>query len=205
MHAASIPDELGGISYCPTCSESLSPAFSRDPFAICLACHMGHRFFVMPQPAGREAENAAFASFPSLQNQSLDQVASFWLTDPRARSILNEQLAMLLRVFLEGNARVDPLRFAFCPVCRGELSDVGNDVWVQGRDCPSGHRWGERGGHLGCPVRGKFPFALCAEPSRSVVQQLISGWLNDGRHTRSYMHSSVRGVLEGFVFHGSRA
>jgi len=68
----------------------------------------------------------------------------------KARSILNEQLAELLRVVLEESARAEPLTFSFCPMCGNELSKYEQpEIWVQGRRCEKGHMWVERGGKLG--------------------------------------------------------
>ena len=202
MRAATIPEQMGAIDCCPACSTKLSRASSPDPFAICLVCPNRHRFFVMPEPANAvQTAKAVSAHFPNLEDQTSEQVATFWLSDPAARGILNEQLATLLRVILEGYAREDALPFLFCPMCCGELAyyDDG-DIWVRACRCPRGHRWGERGGRLGCPLQGQRAFALWAEPSRSVVRQHIAGWLQGNPHLDTNLHESVRKILANSVF-----
>src|SRR5262245_35090349 len=168
MHAATLPAELSGKCYCPSCSGELSRAKTVDPWAICLACPSGHRFFVMPEgPLAVETADAASAHFPELDAQEPAQVAAFWLSNTRARSILNEQLAELLRTILEDRSPSDSLRFSFCPICCAELAEYEQpDIWVRGLRCIHSHAWAERGGQLGC-VLGTARFGLCAEPSQS--------------------------------------
>jgi hypothetical protein len=202
MRIATIPEQLGGVSYCPTCGARVSQVSSYDPFAICFMCPSEHRFFVMPEPTySMGTPKATSVSFPDLKGQTPQQVASFWLSDATARGFLNEQLAMLLRVILEGSARVDALRFLYCPVCGDSLIRDGGDAWVDGYRCARGHRWGERGGRLGCPIGPGSPFGLCAEPTRSVVEFLISAWLRGGRELDAQLDSSVREVFASSVFH----
>ncbi len=106
--------------HCPACGQPLHVAPCADPRAICLACTQDHRYFVQPEgPLVQESATAAAAEFSELNGKPLAEVASFWLSDPRARSILNEQLAELLRTILDGRtaeAEHDP---SYCPICRG--------------------------------------------------------------------------------------
>ena len=201
MQAASVPDKLRTECYCPSCRGELSPSATVDPFAVCLSCPTGHRFFVMPEaPLALETAKASSSRFPELEHREPQQVATFWLSDPAARSILNEQLAELLRIILEASARSDSLRFSYCPICGGALSEYEQpDIWVRGLRCSEGHAWAERGGRLGCVLAG-IRVGLCAEPSEAVVRQLVSGWLNGNPHLDSNLHDSVRQVLAGSIF-----
>jgi hypothetical protein len=169
--------------------------------AVCLACPAGHRFFVMPEgPLAVETAKAASAQFPELEHLRPEQVAAFWLSDSVARSILNEQLAELLRVILEARSRSNSLHFSYCPICGGGLSEyVQPDIWVRGLRCSQGHSWAERGGRLGCAL-GSTRFGLCAEPSESVVRQLVSCWLKGNPQLDTNLHRSVRQVLAAYIF-----
>ena len=201
MHAASVPEQLRSRCYCPSCGGELTCAETADPLAICLACPSDHRFFVMPEgPLAVETAKAASAHFPELEHQEPEQVAAFWLSDSVARSILNEQLAELLRVILEARSTSNSLPLSYCPICGGGLSEYEQpDIWVRGLRCSHGHSWAERGGRLGS-VLGSTGFALRAEPSESVVRQLVSGWLKGNPHLDTNLHRSVRQVLAASIF-----
>jgi hypothetical protein len=192
VRVASIPEEIR--TKCPSCGAALAQSETVDPYAICLACPTGHRFFVMPEgPLAIATATAAAAHFPGLERRNRKQVAEFWLSDPSARRLLNQQLAELLRTILEARSRDEALRFHYCPVCGGELSEYDQpDIWVRGLRCSQNHSWAERGGRLGSLSIG---LALHAEPSAAVVRQLVSGWLKGNPQLDSNLHESVRRVL----------
>jgi hypothetical protein len=155
----------------------------------------------MPEaPLAVETAKAAFAHFPELEHQDSDQVAAFWLSDPSARNILNEQLAELLRVILECRSASGSLPFSYCPICGAALSEYKQpDIWVRGLRCSQGHTWAERGNRLGC-VLGNTRFDLRAEPSEPVVRQLVSGWLKGNPYIDSNLHRTVHQVLAGSIY-----
>lgn len=178
------------------------PTTTVDPFAICLKCINGHRFFVTPAGPLYDPKSAkpASAQFPELEGKSPEQVAIFWLSDPVARSILNPQLAELLRTILEARSIDVSFRFMYCPICASKVSgNVGNDAWVDEVHCADGHRWGERSGDLSHNLEGTW-FRMHAERTDDVVRTLVSGWLTDRRVLKPYLHRSVRHVLEESVF-----
>jgi len=201
VQAASLPEELRTRSHCPSCGGGLTRSVTADPWAICLSCPADHRFFVMPAaPLALETARAASAHFPELEGRQPAEIASFWLSDPFCRSILNEQLAELLRAILEARPRSDSPRFLRCPLCGTELSEYDQpDVWVRGLRCARDHTWAERGGRLDGVVTSA-PFSLRAEPSDGVVRQLVAGWLSGNPQLGSDLHESVRNVLASSVF-----
>ena len=194
MHCPEIPKELRTKRFCPTCGDDLNLHQCADPWAICLACEGDHRFFIMP-PTPRAVDTAKASSFPEMSTLSPSAIASFWLTDPHARRLLNEQLAHLLRATLESRHVLDEPSFLFCPICRETLAEYEQpNIWVQGLCCQRSHCWALRGGHL-FSAMANMRFELHAEYSDAAVGQLIAGWLKGGAHLRSNLHESIRRVL----------
>jgi len=201
LQKGTLPEELREECYCPSCGSILRPIETVDPWAVCLSCTADHRFFVLPTPPlAADSATAASACFPQATGQDFDAVAYFWLSESEARSILNEQLAELLRVILEGRSLSKKLPFLHCPICSGPLSAYEQpDIWVQGLCCPEGHTWASRGGRLMC-VFGRDHFILHREPSDEVVRQLVVGWLKGFPVTDSNLPESVRAVLRNSRF-----
>ncbi len=200
--AATLPTKLMTECFCASCGEKVTPTPTVDPFAICLECVKGHRFFVMPEGPLYNPKSAkpASAQFPEVEGRSREQIAIFWLSDPVARGILNQQLAELLRTILEPRSIDMSFRFAYCPLCASRVSgNVGNDAWVDEIHCLDGHRWGERSGNLSHNFEGTW-VRMQAERTDDVVRGLVTAWLTDRRVLKPYLHHTVRRVLEGSVF-----
>jgi hypothetical protein len=191
MNAAKLPEELCAECHCPSCGDDLSPGKCVDPWSICLSCARGHRFFIMPQPPLAADSVMDGANLPSMGDHSPEAIANYWLSDPLLRSLLNQQLAELLRIFLESRRVTDEPEFSFCPICGGTLVEYDQpDIWVRGLRCHRSHSWALRGYRI-----YSWPLELLAEPSDAVVSQLIAGWLKDNSHLKPYLHESIRRVL----------
>lgn len=192
MHPASIPEQLRPQCYCPSCGNHLVPGECADPFAICLVCEGDHRFFIMPQaPLAVDTATAASASFPEISSLPSEAIASFWLSDPHARSMLNGQLAQLLRATLECQRVLDEPQFSFCPICGEMLAEYDQpNIWIKGLRCQKGHSWALRGDRFYCS-----PLELHAEHSDTVASQLAAAWLKGDPHLESNLHESIRRVL----------
>ena len=186
---------------CPACRGALAGARCADPFAQCLSCSEGHRFFLAPEsPPATDTSRVASMSLPQLKGQSPQAIAAFWLSDPVARSVLNEQLAELLRAILEDRRVSNEPSFSYCPLCGEVLSEYEQpDIWIVGLRCSNSHSWASRGGRLG-GIAGGSRFSLHAETPDSTVAQLVAGWLRRNRHLESQLHDSVRKVLESSRF-----
>jgi len=197
MHPANIPEQLRAGCHCPCCGELLSPGLTADPWAICLVCKRDHRFFIMPEtPLAIDTAKASEATFPEIRNLSLQAIASFWLYVPGARSILNQQLAQLLRVTLEPRSVLDEPRLTFCVLCGHGLGDCDDqpDIYVQALSCSNGHRWTLRGGRMTSLVEGKC-LTLQAEYADNTITLLIAVWLKGGPYLDTNLHESIRRVL----------
>jgi len=198
MHATNITEQLRAELYCPSCGDGLVLCKSADPWAICLICSCDHRFFIMPPgPLAAFTATAAGIAVPEIGGLSTPAaIASFWLSDPRARGVLNEQLALLLRAIIESRKILDEPHFSFCPVCGVTLEeyDWPFDVYMKGLRCQSDHRWALRGGRLHSAME-TVRLELQAEYSDAVVSQLIAAWLKRDTHLEPNLHDSVRQVL----------
>jgi hypothetical protein len=196
VRPAQLPEEFSKRCFCPSCGEALVSNKCADPWAICLACKHGHRFFIPPDPVkALDSSMAASLEFNEIRNLPPGDVAVFWLSDPAARSKLNPQLAGLLRTIIEARGIQEETRFSFCPICGDALEDYDlEDIWVRGLRCPRHHHWAERGGCLYWSIGGRM-LRLDAEYSDDAASQLIGWWLRAGPDARTNLHESVRRVL----------
>ena len=194
MRAATVPPTARW--HCVACAKALRLTACVDPFAVCLACDAGHRYFVWPEsPLASQASSAASARFEQTEHQSSAAIAKFWLSNPDARSLLNEQLAELLRIFLEQPRVAHELPFSYCPLCAAALAEYEQpDIWVRGLQCHNGHTWAVRGGHIGGGASGSA-IVLHSEPPDSTVAQLLRAWLKGNPYLDPQLHQSVRTVL----------
>jgi hypothetical protein len=183
--------------YCPTCAAPLATAHCADPRTTCLSCQNGHRYFVPPSPApASQTTSAAKAKLPALAGRPPAAIAAFWLSDSYARSMLNEQLAELLRTVIDARTAEAESPWSYCPMCAQPLSAHEQpDAWVRGLHCSHGHAWALRGGRL---AGGDTPAQvdLHAELIKSTMLQLIQGWLNHNPYLDPQLHESVAGVLQ---------
>lgn len=200
MQAAQLPEQLRTDCFCPSCRDRLVPGGCADPWAICLTCKAGHRFFIMPEsPLSVDSGRAASLCLPELKGRSPETIMSFWLSEPAARSVLNVQLAQILRAVAERRRVLHEPLFSFCPICGGELSKYEQrDIWVQGLRCPAGHSWGLRSGKLQTLIAGAL-VGLQAEFSDTILGQLILAWLKGDELLDRQMHESVRHVLADHI------
>ena len=151
----------------------------------------------MPQsPLATFTAAAAGITLPEIDGLSTSAIASFWLADGRARSVLNDQLALLLRAIVESRSILDEPDFSFCPICVAALEEYKRplDVYMKGLRCQSDHRWALRGGQLFSAME-TVKLELQAEYSDAVVSQLIAAWLKRDPYLEPNLHDSVRQVL----------
>jgi len=197
MHAANITEELRAELHCPSCGNDLVQRKSADPWAICLVCNTDHRFFIMPlSPLAAFTATAASITLPEIGGLSAPAIAAFWLSDQRARWVLNEQLALLLRAIIESRRILEEPHFSFCPICGAALEEYERplDLYMKGLRCQSDHRWALRGGRLFSAME-TVKLELQAEYSDAVVSQLIASWLKRDPCLEPNLHDSVRQVL----------
>ena len=183
--------------HCSGCSARMSKSECSDPRAECLTCSLGHRFFLLEKPnLGQATARAAGLNLNQLTGTALEDVARFWLMDPTARAHLNDQLAELLRIFLDGRYVPLELPHQHCPTCGETLSGYEQpDIWVRGFRCTQDHIWAARGSHLGGRVEEEY-VTFYAEPTDNVLSKLAEGWLNHNPHLQPQIHRSVRPILE---------
>lgn len=200
VRAAHLPEQLRTGCYCPSCRDHLVPARCADPWAVCLVCQKDHRFFIMPEPPlSVDSARGSSVDFSELSSSSPQSIASFWLSDPVARSVLNEQLALILGAIAEGRRVIGEPIFSFCPICGGDLSGYeSDDIYARSLRCPAGHNWSLRGGRFSTKIAATL-LRLQAEYSDAVLWQLISGWLKGNPLFDQQLHASIRHVLADFL------
>jgi hypothetical protein len=193
VQPVTLPPELSRSCRCPTCGGSLGVIRSVDPWAVCFACTAGHRFSIEPDVASSDSAQAAAAQFPELDGESSSSVARFWITDPRARGMLNAQLAQLLRAVLDDRAASTRLAFTYCPLC-GEALCEADERRCEVVRCSNQHVW-QRGPRVLLSDGIGEPFMLWAEYEFAAISRLVALWLqsDDARH--SNVHESVRRAL----------
>ncbi len=196
MRPANMPEPLRAKGHCPSCGDLLSPGRTADPWAVCLVCKQDHRFFILPEaPLAVDSARAANAGFPEIEGLATQALASFWLSDPRARSILNGQLAQLIRVILESRSVLAEPRLSFCAACGESLRHwEQSDIYVQGLDCANGHRWTLCGGLLASKVEGEC-LILQAEYTDTTVSTLLVSWLKGDPRLDTNLNESIRRIL----------
>ena len=139
-----------GKMFCPACQSDLHEHTLLDPNLRGYICGNDHVYFVtLVEQAG---------GIPTIHNfepPPIDddvEVMKFWLTNPRARERLPNQLGWVCRRLIEiaeGNRRVAKLEqpFAFCPLCGDPLGQFeSDDVYLQGSRCRNSHEFWDRGG-----------------------------------------------------------
>jgi hypothetical protein len=181
-----------------------------DPRATCLSCSHDHRYFVLPEgPLVQESATAATTKFPALTGKSPAEIASFWLSDLNARSILNEQLAALLRTILDGRTAEAEHNPSYCPLCARPLSDdKPPDAWIRAFRCSRGHKWWSRGRRLWAVhgrrrAGGDAPawIELHEEMTKTTALFLVKAWLGRDRLLATDLHESVARVLKRWQDH----
>lgn len=203
MERPELPPELQRVCYCPDCARPLVVAPTLDPWILCLACDAGHRYFVEPDVDRRMSATAAAAKFAELDAADLNATALFWLTDARARAILNMQVAQMLRAVLEQRAPERTATATYCPVCATALVEGTVSVSPKtGLVCSAKHEWFLLLRSLSAITGVKEAFVLHPEWSRQGMVNLVHAWLEDEGYPqlRGDLPESVRAVLLNSVF-----
>lgn len=190
-----------GHWFCAVCGTHAAPASSEDPWADMLRCEQGHRCLT-GQPAfpASATETAASRVWPGLLAKPLEDIARFWLADPSARSVLNEDLATILRTFLDGAFayRFEP---HYCPLCGLSLvrSEEEDSLWLKALRCKADHACDVRGSRITSVINGEI-LAFEFEPSPHRLREMATGWLQPRQQHRAILdanlHESVRLVLQ---------
>lgn len=187
--------------HCPACGKTMDAIPTADPFAVCLSCSSQHRFFILPDPPGAaESACAATLTVPVSSETAPFAVAEYWLSNPIARSVLNSQLAEILRSLVDGWRLASELEVERCPHCAGILRALQpTDNWVSRAECQSGHEWFMRGGRI---WEEREPhLELKSELSVALLDRLIIAWLTDPRlEPENQVHASIRSALQQFAF-----
>jgi hypothetical protein len=217
MNKAKLPQPIESNWFCPDCANPLGEIPCEDPFTICVACKFDHRLFVTPKgiPSTMQQFKARGRAFlklkmPKLGDESIESVASFWLSEPQFRESLNPQLAEVLRAILDKirHRRKVPKRveFNWCPTCGLKLSEFKqSDIWLHGLKCAREHTFYLRINSL---YKGA-DLIFDAEFDDSILQGLIKSWSRSyfsqfiSGKKGLYIHSSIRRILKEFQKNGA--
>lgn len=195
-----LPPELRDERWCPACARPLDESTSLDPWALCLACSAGHRFFVDPLHV-EESAHAAAAVFGDLVGLDHDAVARFWLGDPRARPLLHPQLAEILRAIVEKRTAPTQLRAVHCLVCKAVMTEAPvTPRKSQGLRCANGHEWLLMSGALSNVTGIREAIIFSPECCRRALTSSTKGWLQGHPRLDPHLHESVRAVLRESEF-----
>lgn len=191
---------LPQVWHCAVCATKVLRTSSSDPRAECLTCGEGHRCVLATwSPLASATATASVTAWPELQGADAAASARFWLSDTAAREVLNDDLATILRVYLDGPAR-DAVALNRCPMCGLDLSEVHDpaDAWVRTTACIEKHLWAVRGRRISSRMDHQS-VSFIFEPSAECLQTLARAWLEPVAAIQSNVHPSVRLVLEAIA------
>lgn len=192
------------IKYCPTCGLELTSYPLLDIYLLGFSCPNNHYFFKTCQEVKSiESLKAKKMQPPASKGENNFDVIEYWLTDKKARAVLNNQIAVLLRRIHEiykddRHIIYDSPVFILCPVCAKTLEAFDQpDMWVQGKRCNNAHEFYERGGTIHFSFQGERN-NLSQEMSDKTLSSLVDGWLKDNRSLEDQLHVEVRKILARF-------
>ena len=186
--------------FCPRCQSALHEHELIDPSLRGYRCADGHVDFTTV------VEQGVIPQADTIQPPPIEddlQILKFWLTDPRARERLPNQLALLCRRMIdivETNQHVARVNepFVFCPACGQTLVPFdSNDVYMQGLRCGNAHEFWWRGSTVYFKeddVRGN----LSAELDDDFMPTLIDYYGGHDKIVEPYVHPQLRAVLKRF-------
>ncbi len=208
VHDFKIQPETLDALYCPFCQLPLKRVKILDVFMQGLMCGQGHRFYVplrTPLELGTERVASAVGSRKS-DNLS---VIRDWLTKIELRSLLNNQLATMLRRIYEistdnihvtyaPSAAHEYAIFKYCPLCTTPLKPYDQeDVWVQGLRCSNHHEFKMRNG-ISFLMGEKTGVQLQEEMADETLNWLTDRWLRDNPALKDQLHPQITTILKQF-------
>ena len=192
------------IKYCPTCGLELTPYPLMDIYLLGFSCPNEHYFFkTCREVLGVESLKAKKMQPPASRGNKDFDVIEYWLTDKKARAVLNNQIAVLLRRIHETykddrHVSYDSSVFLLCPICTRPLETFDQpDIWVQGERCSNAHEFYERGGTIHFSFQGKRE-NLSEEMSDKTLLSLIDGWLKSNHLLEEQLHDEMKKIMQRF-------
>jgi len=134
--------------FCPCCASKLLEYEIIDPYMIGLHCENHHCFHIEVEQHGECKDKRL-----TVGKDSRIDVAKEWLTNANFRKELQNQVAEILRKFIDLNEsnytqEEQDYSYNFCPVCSFALreSKQDDDDWTRGLRCTNNHIFHERNG-----------------------------------------------------------
>lgn len=192
------------IKYCPTCGAELTPYSLIDIHLSGLSCQNKHYFYetnkdVLSVDSLRVKEIKKTAS----KNKNDLELIEYWLTEKEARSVINDQIAVILRRIYEiikeqRHIHYEKSVFVLCPICRGKLETFKQpDVWVEGLKCNNSHKYYERGDTIRFKVHDILR-NLSKEMSDETVLFLVDGWLKENSLSDTQLHDDMKRIMKKY-------
>jgi hypothetical protein len=118
------------IRYCPSCGKHLEKIELADTHADGFKCENGHSLHSMKEEVYTGQTMGSYLDLNS-GKQTPDEIIKEWLSNPRLRDHLNDNLAGIMRFILDKingkQSEEEPERYDYCPICAEKLQDVPND------------------------------------------------------------------------------
>lgn len=186
------------ITYCPVCRNKLEGMDSVDVLVDHYMCQNKHRYYhpveeVFTHQTGAEYINLRYAA------DDLKEVIKAWLSKADYRRHLNNQLAEILRVYLDIKENIYSIeaqkerRYKYCLFCGETLSEFEtNDLYASGLRCKNDHVY-----HLrGClyPKDEKSSAQLCQYMDYDFFVRCIDNFL-DNKHFKEFVPNQIREIL----------
>ena len=187
--------------FCPKCGSSLRDHTLLDINLRGFVCSNDHVCFRELNPQQGGIPTAETIDPPPFGSDI--EILKFWLTDPRARERLPNQLALACRRIVEiaeAGTRIPRASrpIAFCPTCGKTLSHFdSNDGYMEGLRCAEGHELWWRGLMLSFTEQGRRK-TLSIDPDDEHLRQLIEFYTSDDQYIAPYVHSQLRSVLSRY-------
>ena len=164
------------FKFCPYCKLDLNEYELIDPYMIGFACKNHHRFHIEIIRDGQFTDK-------SLQSDKTSplEIAKDWLTDKNLRKQVQNQLAEILRKYIDiqtsiSNEEEKNQSFMYCPICTFDLKEFEqDDVWVVGLKCSNNHILYSRNG---LSYDGAW---LKTDISKDTFSFLIKSYLEEAR------------------------
>jgi predicted RNA-binding Zn-ribbon protein involved in translation (DUF1610 family) len=200
------------FKYCPTCKGELKKREDCDVLISGLGCTNNHRFFVPLELVRPPAHRGEFLKLTS-NRSGRDEIAKDWLTDTDLRRHLNNQVAEVLRIFLEvRDSKYDSAKQneaskkgalkRFCPKCGESVKSVGGDGYSVDYRCTNDHKFSERGYRLTFLHDEQFAdggyLQLCLDIDYGTLRGLTQSFTTS-KEEEKFIAPQVLGILKQYA------
>jgi hypothetical protein len=206
------------IKYCPTCGDELNSYPLLDIYLKGYSCSKKHFFFEICEDVhSGESEKANEIKLPANKSKNDFEIIEYFLTNKKARAVINKQIAVMLRriyeiskegrhIDYEKAVRIKAGRhiyyeksmFIYCPICKEHLAEFQQqNIWVKGLRCNNSHEYYERGGTIDFKVHDEFK-NLSEEMSDETLIYFVDAWLKNDPLLDMQLHDEMKRILRKY-------